>query len=269
MTDLPVALLERVHHLAAELPAADVRQLAATLVAAPPGQWTTPRLQAQAALPGGAARDLAGRLIGDWHAQAPTLAPAELGLMLTTALYGVTLARRQTLELVWTGPDSPSPLRRTDQVLLQLIDEATGELLIVAYAVYKIPAVRAALLKAAGRGVRLTLVIESPDPAAGQTAYNNLLALGPQIAEVAHVYVWPLHKRPVALGGHVGSLHVKCAVADSRALLISSANLTAYALNLNMELGLFVHGGVVPAQVATHFRQLIAESILVLANSSH
>lgn len=267
MTDPPEVLLERVYQVAAELPAADVRQLAATLAAAPPGQWTTIRLHAQAALPAGAARNLAGQLIQEWRSVAPSVAPADVSLMLTTALYGVTAARRQTLELVWTGPDSPSPLRRTDQVLLQLIAEATHEVLIVAYAVYKIPTIQAALLAAAGRGVRLTLVIESPDAAAGQTAYNNLLALGSQVAQVAQVYYWPHTKRPLAANGHAGLLHVKCAVADSRALLISSANLTAYALNFNMELGLFVQGGPVPGQVATHFRQLIGKGTLALATA--
>ena len=47
-----------------------------------------------------------------------------------------------------------------------------------------------------------------------------------------------------------GSLHVKCAVADDAAALISSANLTEYAMNLNMELGLMVKGGDLPSSLA-------------------
>ncbi len=58
-------------------------------------------------------------------------------------------------------------------------------------------------------------------------------------------------------------MHAKCAVADVSALLVSSANLTQYALNLNMELGLLVRGGDLPGRVVGHLRQLIEENILV------
>ena len=64
------------------------------------------------------------------------------------------------------------------------------------------------------------------------------------------------------MGKH-GSLHAKCAVADRRRLFLSSANLTAYALTLNMELGLLVTDGPLPAQVDQHFRALIEAGKLV------
>ena len=60
-----------------------------------------------------------------------------------------------------------------------------------------------------------------------------------------------------------GSLHAKCAVADAATLLISSANLTAYALSLNMELGLLVRGGPQPQEVAAHFTGLIQRGVLL------
>ena len=63
---------------------------------------------------------------------------------------------------------------------------------------------------------------------------------------MAAVYVWPMDKRPIDGNGHHGSLHAKCAVADDAVLFVSSANLTAYALTLNMELGLLVQGGFAP-----------------------
>ena len=47
-------------------------------------------------------------------------------------------------------------------------------------------------------------------------------------------YRWPLERRPRDDEGRHGSLHAKCAVADRELLLISSANLTHYALSLNM-----------------------------------
>ena len=43
-------------------------------------------------------------------------------------------------------------------------------------------------------------------------------------------------------------MHAKAAIADKRAALATSANLTGHALDLNMELGLIVRGGPVPAR---------------------
>jgi phosphatidylserine/phosphatidylglycerophosphate/cardiolipin synthase-like enzyme len=60
-----------------------------------------------------------------------------------------------------------------------------------------------------------------------------------------------------------GSLHAKCAVADRRVLFVSSANLTEYALKLNMELGLLVRGGDLPGRAIGHLRRLVEEGVLV------
>src|SRR5437868_15426081 len=55
---------------------------------------------------------------------------------LTTARL-MRLRSSSTAELLWTGPTaSDVPLRRTDQVLLQLIDGAKLELLIVSFVAY-------------------------------------------------------------------------------------------------------------------------------------
>jgi phosphatidylserine/phosphatidylglycerophosphate/cardiolipin synthase-like enzyme len=60
----------------------------------------------------------------------------------------------------------------------------------------------------------------------------------------------------------VAALHAKCAVADAHLLLVSSANLTDYALNLNMELGVVIQGGPQPQTVVAQFDELIAQGIL-------
>ena len=59
-----------------------------------------------------------------------------------------------------------------------------------------------------------------------------------------------------------GYLHVKCAVADSRRAFVSSANLTVYAMETNMELGVVLHGGDVPRRIAAHFAALIDAGVL-------
>ncbi len=57
--------------------------------------------------------------------------------------------------------------------------------------------------------------------------------------------------------GKSGSLHVKLAVADRLLALVSSANLTDYAFNMNMEMGILIRGGKIPAQIHDHFYKLI------------
>jgi len=63
--------------------------------------------------------------------------------------------------------------------------------------------------------------------------------------------------------GRYGFLHAKFAVADEAALFVSSANLTEYAFNFNMELGLLVRGGDLPAQMVSHLRHLVEERVLL------
>ena len=52
-------------------------------------------------------------------------------------------------------------------------------------------------------------------------------------------------------------------MADGARLLVSSANLTEFALNMNMELGLLVSGVDLPDRVVGHLDQLIRERVLV------
>ena len=86
------------------------------------------------------------------------------------------------------------------------------------------------------------------------------------LADVANrleVYIWPKEKRLTDATGRFGSLHAKCALADDKLLLVSSANLTDHALLLNMEMGLLVDGGPLPSQAYQHFRLLIVEQNLI------
>ena len=83
------------------------------------------------------------------------------------------------------------------------------------------------------------------------------------MAACSAVYFWPKENRGQDDKGKVGILHVKCAVADGRWLFLSSANLTEYAFTINMELGVLVTGGNLPAQVQEHFDRLIQDGVLV------
>ena len=199
-----------------------------------------------------------------WNS-APDVSPANLAWALRAASEADERRRReQTVALVWTGP-SPggSVLRRTDQALLDLIRTARSSLHIVTFAAYKIPVLNEAMLAAARRGVEISLIFESPGASAGKTAFAGLDALGEELKALSEVYIWPLDRRPRDREGRYGSLHAKFAVADEAALFVSSANLTEYAFNFNMELGLLVRGGDLPAYVVSHLRRLVEEKVLL------
>ncbi|SYZ72212.1 Phospholipase D/Transphosphatidylase (fragment) [Candidatus Zixiibacteriota bacterium] len=88
---------------------------------------------------------------------------------------------------------------------------------------------------------------------------NEILGSGIQIADV---YVWPESERPSSDKGYTGVLHAKCSVADSRVALISSANLTEAAMDLNMEMGIVIRGSEVPSIIHDHFNSLISKGVI-------
>lgn len=172
-------------------------------------------------------------------------------------------ARAQRVSVVWTGPETYAvPVRRTEQALLELIALARQRLIIVSFAVYKVPEVADALVNCSERGCDVAVVVESEAESGGKVSYEMSKALGSKVAQHARLYTWPLEERPDVGNGKRASLHVKCAVADKQRLLISSANLTEYAFTKNMELGLLVEGGDVPGRVQAHLDALFSNDVL-------
>lgn len=255
-------LLDSIAVAARELPRSVVEELCDTLEALADDA----QLRQRAALPGivasPRARARVSRLIEAWGA-APDVSPASLAWALLAASDADERRRReQTVELVWTGPSPEGTvLRRTDQVLLDLIRSARRTLYMVTFAAYKIPILNEAMLAAVRRGVEISLIFESPD--AGKTSFGATRAVGEELGALCKIYIWPPDKRSKDAAGRYGSLHAKCAVADEKTVFISSANLTEYALNLNMELGVLIRGGDLPGRVVEHLRRLVDESVLV------
>lgn len=247
------------------LPLSVTEAVAQSLASAKVGEWATYRIDTVRDLPHPHYRSLIVTFLDAWRTQASEVLPQAVATALLSAAATEKVCReQQSVELVWTGPDAGLvPMRRTEQAILQVIESATARLLVVSYAVYHIPRVCDALVRAADRGVAIRVVLESPDRIQGRCAYNTLTALGPSVASRCSVYLWPLEQRSRDEGGRSGILHVKCAVADSRCLFLSSANLTEYAFTLNMELGLLVTGGNLPGQVQEHFGQLFDDGMLV------
>ena len=226
--------------------------------------WTQRRSTALAAFSQPALRQRVDALLSTWQTYDPEAEADGVALAILSSAAAEAFQReQQRVELVWTGPNAPNtPLRHTGQVLQQVIDAAQRDLLVVSFAVYNIGVVVQALVAAAERGVRLRICLEAPEPGGQRLAYDTLAALGPEVGHLAQLYIWPLDQRPVGPGGKPASLHVKCAVADGDTLFISSANLTKYAMALNMELGVLIKGGELPGRVASHFERLIENGTL-------
>ena len=182
---------------------------------------------------------------------APTVAPEAVAAALLTASEAERGHRQgPTIELVWTGPEvGVVPLRRTEQAILQVIDSANQRMTVVSYAVYQVRYVCKALVRAARRGTRIDVIVETPDRLEGQNAYNTIRALGEEVAASSTLYYWPKERRARDSSGKPGILHVKCVAADGRWAFLSSANLTDYAFTINMELGLLITGGELPGRM--------------------
>lgn len=260
--------LQRIVKVAAEIASPAIEQFCDALERLPTGFG-----QAElAALVDGFAqpevRAALSSLLNDWRQQGRNVTPLELAWALRAANSTDEFHRlRQSIEMVWSGPLSgASTFRRTDQALLELIQTAKHSIIVVTFAAYKIPNIAAALVAAAKRGVKISLILESTEESEGAVTFNAIAAMGTELARAATVYAWPMEKRGVDAKGNRGALHVKCAVADDEAVLISSANLTEHAMNLNMELGLLVRGGELPRSLAGHLRSLIQKEILVPCN---
>lgn len=251
------SLARQIEILATRLPATQVAMLASA-VESLSGPTPGGRAGAAQSAPTSAFKGEVADLWAAWLTQ-PDVSGASVALALRAA--GGTAERlrsAQSMDIVWTGPSSSHvPVRMSGQVLLDLIDAARTELTVVSFAAYRVTEVRRALQAAAARGVDVRLVLETAKDSGGrlrQDAANAFVTLGNAVS----LWGWPEESRPE--GG--AAMHVKAAIADGHIALVTSANLTGAALELNMELGLVVTGGSVSRRLAEHFRTLMADGIL-------
>ncbi len=257
-------LLDAAVELALTLPPAQMEALIRAIAEEPAPLSPQGRTRVLRAVPLQPFHLAAVQFLDAWQLASSELSPATVLLLLRTALRTARRVREGVqVKLVWTGPETHSiPLRRTEEALLDVIHAARENLLIVSFAVYKAQAIMQALTTTLDRGVQVRICLEAPEPSDGRMSYDTLTALG-QVGRRARVYVWPREQRPLGPNGKPGSLHAKIAVADADHLFISSANLTDYAMHLNMEMGVFISGGSLPHRVREHFQELIRAGVLV------
>lgn len=180
------------------------------------------------------------------------------GEYLAGLLVGASVARQKVLnesttEIVWTGPKTDFvSLRRTDVVLVDMINGAKKELFLVSFVVYSVPKIVEALRYAIARGVRIRCLFESSQEDGGSLEYDPLATMQDAIPK-AELYAW----REKEAQHERGRVHAKVAVVDERVALVSSANLTGYAMAQNMEAGVLITGGSVPRDLSRHLQALV------------
>ena len=156
--------------LTAAAPFSLVTGLACAIEACDPSDWPTARSRILHGVSHAHYRSLAATFLDRWRGEAASLTPQAVALALLAAAHAEKAHRDyQAVELVWTGPETGVvPFRRTEQAILQVIDSASQRALVVSYAVYNIPRICEALVRAAGRGAAITVVVETPDRLEGQ-----------------------------------------------------------------------------------------------------
>ncbi|MDP1757789.1 MAG: DISARM system phospholipase D-like protein DrmC [Pseudohongiella sp.] len=191
--------------------------------------------------------------------RATTVTADELASMLLAASHiFAKAAAEQSTELVWTGPTTPYvSARRTEQALLQVINAAKMSLFMTSFVAYNVSAIVKALNEASNRGVLISMLLELSQGHGGNITFD---ALGKMKALVpaAHLYAW--RDKTESFSG--GSVHAKVAVADTSICFITSANLTGYAMEKNMEAGVLIKGGPIPRMLAEHLRLLVETEVI-------
>ncbi|MFV7770162.1 DISARM system phospholipase D-like protein DrmC [Shewanella marisflavi] len=194
-------------------------------------------------------------LINAWKNSSYT--SEELAALILGASYSLSRHREhESTELVWTGPDSNLfPVRRSEQVLLDIINSAKETLFIVSFVLVNIPKVEQALKQAIARGVQVRMLLESEDKDSSSVFLKTLERLHTNIPNI-QLYIWPRENREKYQAGFA-RVHAKCAVADKRGAFITSANLTEAALDRNIEMGINIEGGSIPSDICTQLNAMI------------
>jgi len=203
------------------------------------------------------ANSAVNELIAAW--KLVDVSPGELALMLLAAQHVVTqAAAEQSIELVWTGPTTPFvAARRTEQALLQVINGALKTLFMTSFVAYDISSVVKAINGAISRGVRVGMLLEASQTHGGNVSVDGIGKMRTLVPS-ANLYAWHLKAQQFV----DGSVHAKVAVADRAVSFITSANLTGYAMERNMEAGVLITGGHIPRLLEDHLQSLIETNVI-------
>ncbi len=206
-------------------------------------------------------------LIAVWISEFSAQSSAAFALQLVALKEAVQLTESEATqtEVVWTGPKvEGSYLRATRQVVQDIISAAQSELLVVGYWLagkedYEgiINDIIELMAHAVARGVEVTMVLDEGEKGYGKNNRDTLIGLWPKGVALPKLLTWR-----IPVGDKHLKLHAKVLVADRHDALVTSANLTMYALDRNMEMGVRAQGK--PSErIAEHFELLRHKDVLV------
>ena len=196
----------------------------------------------------------------------PRLSGASLALALRSSV--ATFAECRDLlpdtQVVWTGPKvEGSYLRSTREVVRELLRTAQHDILVIGYWIAArdesdgiIEEVIASLGLAVDRGIHVTVIVDERKRTDGRDNQQTLVDAWPSGVQLPRILTWRLPPDDQHL-----KLHAKVLVVDSADALVTSANLTFYAMDRNMEMGVRVFGK--PARsISDHFQRLIDINVI-------
>ena len=200
----------------------------------------------------------------DWFALNPNSNPYEIQIIIKTARLCKAGVKTSEMQLVWSGPlPEGIPIRDTEQVIIDLIDNAEKSLFISSFAVYKAKHVLKKLSDAIERGIEVSLLLETPESSHFKIKIDPLKTLPKMILDHANILIWPFQKRIRNGENNGGSLHAKFIIQDESRLFISSANLTESAFERNIELGVLISNQAVVRKLKQHIKNLFYENLII------
>ena len=253
-------VIDAIVEAAVQVPEEHILAAASAIVDAP--RWS---IESEAKLinatPALNSRNHAQRISKIW-ASTPDLPGIAIAAALrASAATGEALRTENQTSLVWTGPQTQvAGLRTTRAVLASMVKNATESLVLVSFTTHDVSELVSNLASAIARGVKVTLILETPNDPGGPLTIGSGHSFAP-IRDSAGFYRWPLETRE-AFFASTARLHAKCVIADRSTALITSANLTSAGINDNIELGVLIESGPLPIKLSCHVEQLIENQTL-------
>jgi len=189
-----------------------------------------------------------------------------IALILRTCVTSAILLhlQKQTAQVVWTGPKvNGSFLRDTREVMREILRQTKEELLVVGYWITVqdnkerlIEDFISSLSDAVKRKVKVKLIFDERVRPNGYDNRSILLSVWPVGIPLPKILTWHLPKDDKYI-----KLHAKVLVSDRHDALVTSANLTSYAMEKNMEMGIRICGQP-SVDIVKHFELLEANGIV-------
>ena len=191
------------------------------------------------------------------------LNPKEIALIFDSFQAYHDMMPKNEVSLVWSGPNLHGvPMRMTMQVVLEMIDQSKKQLFLSSFSFYKIASVIDSFERAIARGVKLSLLLETPQSSHYKIKWDPLKDFNEYIQSNASFYIWPYRNRMINGDEQTGSLHAKFILQDNSKLFISSANLTQAAMDRNIELGVIIEAQDVIGKLQNQIDSLIKENVI-------